>query len=109
MFIAFAGEERGLLGSSYYVAHPVVPLANTVAMLNLDMVGRSRGGVDVSEALALPGVVGTFTNTDLDEPPFHTLGTVLNPACALPPLADVKVRFVCEPVVAVVAVTPAQG
>jgi aminopeptidase YwaD len=40
VFIAFSGEEEGLIGSSYYVNHPVVPLANTVAMINLDMVGR---------------------------------------------------------------------
>jgi aminopeptidase YwaD len=40
IFIAFSGEEEGLIGSNYYVNHPVVPLANTVAMINLDMVGR---------------------------------------------------------------------
>ncbi|HEX6189706.1 MAG TPA: M20/M25/M40 family metallo-hydrolase [Pyrinomonadaceae bacterium] len=40
VFIAFSGEEEGLLGSNYYVNHPVVPVANTVAMINLDMVGR---------------------------------------------------------------------
>jgi hypothetical protein len=48
IFIAFAGEERGLLGSAHYVGAPAVAIANTVAMLNLDMVGRSRGAVDVS-------------------------------------------------------------
>jgi Zn-dependent M28 family amino/carboxypeptidase len=42
IFIAFSGEEEGLLGSSYYVNNPVVPLASTVAMINLDMIGRSR-------------------------------------------------------------------
>jgi hypothetical protein len=47
VFIAFAGEERGLLGSAHYTEHPVVPLADTVAMINLDMVGRSRGRVEV--------------------------------------------------------------
>ena len=40
VFIAFSGEEEGLIGSNYYVNHPVVPLANTVAMINLDMIGR---------------------------------------------------------------------
>ena len=40
VFIAFSGEEEGLIGSSYYVNHPVVPLANTVAMINMDMIGR---------------------------------------------------------------------
>jgi peptidase M28-like protein/PDZ domain-containing protein len=40
VFIAFSGEEEGLIGSSYYVNHPVVPLRNTVAMINMDMIGR---------------------------------------------------------------------
>jgi hypothetical protein len=40
MFIAFSGEERGLLGSAEYVKNPVVPLTDTIAMLNMDMVGR---------------------------------------------------------------------
>jgi len=48
VFVAFAGEERGLLGSAQYVRAPAMPIAQTVAMLNLDMVGRSRGAVDVS-------------------------------------------------------------
>ena len=42
VFIAFAGEELGLLGSAYYVKHPIVPLAQSIAMVNLDMVGRLR-------------------------------------------------------------------
>jgi hypothetical protein len=42
VFAAFSGEEEGLLGSNYYVKHPVVPLANTVAMINMDMIGRMK-------------------------------------------------------------------
>jgi hypothetical protein len=42
VFIAFSGEELGLLGSAYYVKHPLYPLAGTEAMVNLDMVGRLR-------------------------------------------------------------------
>lgn len=42
LFIGFNGEERGLLGSAHYVANPARPLASTVAMINLDMVGRLR-------------------------------------------------------------------
>lgn len=56
VFVAFAGEERGLLGSAYYVTDPAVPVANTTAMLNLDMVGRARGGVDVSGLEAAPSM-----------------------------------------------------
>jgi aminopeptidase YwaD len=42
IFIAFSGEEEGLLGSNYYVNHPLFPIANTVAMLNMDMIGRMK-------------------------------------------------------------------
>lgn len=42
IFIAFSGEERGLLGSSWFVRNPTVPIDGTVAMLNMDMVGRLR-------------------------------------------------------------------
>ncbi|MCC3155759.1 M28 family peptidase [Hymenobacter sp. 15J16-1T3B] len=41
LFLLNAGEERGLLGSDYYTGHPVVPLAQTVTDLNIDMVGRT--------------------------------------------------------------------
>src|SRR5205807_9494104 len=44
VFIAFSGEEEGLIGSAYYVAHPIVPLAQTAAMINMDMVGRLKDG-----------------------------------------------------------------
>jgi len=43
LFAAFSGEELGLLGSAHYVRHPVVPLEKTVAMVNMDMIGRLRG------------------------------------------------------------------
>ena len=42
LFVTFAGEELGLLGSSFYVSHPDYPLAKAVAMINLDMIGRIR-------------------------------------------------------------------
>lgn len=42
VFMAFGGEEEGLLGSNYYVNHPLLPLANTVAMINMDMIGRMK-------------------------------------------------------------------
>ena len=42
LFAAFSGEEEGLLGSNYYVNHPLVPLANTVTMINMDMIGRMK-------------------------------------------------------------------
>ena len=42
VFVGFGGEEEGLLGSNYYVNHPVTPLTNTVAMINMDMIGRMK-------------------------------------------------------------------
>jgi hypothetical protein len=42
VFVAFTGEEAGLAGSSWYAEHPAVPLADTAAMLDLDMIGRLR-------------------------------------------------------------------
>ena len=44
LFALFSGEEEGLVGSAYFVQHPPVPLDHVVAMLNMDMVGRLRGG-----------------------------------------------------------------
>lgn len=41
VFIAFYGEEFGMVGSTYYAAHPVVPLGKTVAAINLEQVGRT--------------------------------------------------------------------
>jgi hypothetical protein len=43
VFITFTGEELGLIGSAYYAANPAIPLERTVAMLNMDMVGRLDG------------------------------------------------------------------
>jgi peptidase M28-like protein/PDZ domain-containing protein/PA domain-containing protein len=70
VFVAFAGEEMGLLGSEEYVRHPAFPLDRTALMVNLDMVGRLRdgklyvGGVDTAKDLralvenAARGVIG---------------------------------------------------
>jgi len=44
LFMTFAGEELGLLGSSWYANHPTLPLGNAIAMINLDMIGRANQG-----------------------------------------------------------------
>ncbi len=59
LFIFFAGEEKGLFGSQAYTEHPLFPLDSTVAMINLDMVGR--GGDDTLF------VVGTSRSPDMIE------------------------------------------
>lgn len=42
VFAAFSAEEAGLLGSKHYVSAPLVPLDKTVAMINMDMIGRLK-------------------------------------------------------------------
>lgn len=42
VFVAFAAEETGLLGSNFYTAHPARPMDQTIAMLNMDMIGRVK-------------------------------------------------------------------
>ena len=42
MFVAFSAEEEGLLGSKHYVSTPAFPLEKTVAMINMDMIGRMK-------------------------------------------------------------------
>ncbi len=42
LFIAFSGEEKGLLGSNYYTKHPTLPLEKMNYMINMDMLGRLK-------------------------------------------------------------------
>lgn len=42
IFIAFTGEEKGLLGAQHYLKQPQMPVKDTIAMLNMDMIGRSE-------------------------------------------------------------------
>jgi len=42
LFMAFSGEEKGLLGSNYFVKHPTIDLSNVSCMINMDMVGRLK-------------------------------------------------------------------
>ena len=41
LFISFAAEEKGTLGSQYYIEHPLLPLENAIAMINMDEIGRN--------------------------------------------------------------------
>lgn len=72
---AFTAEESGLRGSAEYVRDPVVPMSDTVAMLNLDMVGRLRdGGLTVFGADTSPGFTRLVraAASELDtKPVFH--------------------------------------
>jgi hypothetical protein len=69
VFLTFYGEEHGLVGSRYYVAHPVVPLDKTVADINLEQVGRT----DDSEGPR----IGAATVTGFD---YSDVGAILRTA-----------------------------
>jgi hypothetical protein len=70
VFIAWFGEEKGLQGSRYYARHPVFPLEKTVAMVNLEHLGRT----DDSEGPKLNSATLTgFDFTDLG-PIFRAAG-----------------------------------
>jgi acetylornithine deacetylase/succinyl-diaminopimelate desuccinylase-like protein len=68
VFIAFTGEERGLVGSARYCRQPLVPMDKTIAMLNMDMVGRLS-----DEKLIIQGVDTA--------PEFGTIIDALNESC----------------------------
>ena len=51
LFVVFAAEERGLLGSFYMAAHPLRPLDTTRAMINFDMIGRNETPSDQTKGL----------------------------------------------------------
>ena len=59
VFMLFTGEERGLLGSAYYCKNPILPLKDTAAMVNLDMVGRLRADEKTKKDKLEIGGVGT--------------------------------------------------
>jgi Zn-dependent M28 family amino/carboxypeptidase len=69
VFMTFFGEEKGLLGSRYYGRHPIFPVAQTVADVNLEQVGRT----DDSEGPQ----VGTATMTGMD---YSDMGTIFQKA-----------------------------
>jgi hypothetical protein len=51
LFVAFGAEEPGLLGSYYYTAHPLRPLGTTLAVINMDMIGRDERPSKQTEGL----------------------------------------------------------
>jgi hypothetical protein len=81
VFAALFGEELGLLGSRYYGAHPVIPLANTVADVNLEHMGRTDS--DLGPHLDMVN----FTGFDFSEVP-----SIFKKAGALTGISVVKDR-----------------
>jgi len=69
MFLVFEAEEDGLLGAFHYIDRPLVPLDRTVAVLNMDMIGRDEDSPTWNTRAADNrngvNVVGTLYNPDL--------------------------------------------
>mgnify|MGYP005848927235 CR=1 FL=1 len=67
IFMTVSGEEKGLLGSDYYTQHPTFPLKNTIANLNIDMIGRMGGDYENSDNPNYIYVIGSDKiSPDLD-------------------------------------------
>jgi carbon-monoxide dehydrogenase large subunit len=97
-----------LTGRGTYVGNLRVPGMLRAAFVRSPVAHAHVREIDTSEAVSMPGVVAVLTAADLGVAPFHGF-MVLNEACARPPLATDKVRFVGEAVVLVVAATEAQA
>jgi len=63
LFLWVTGEEIGLFGSQSYVNNPLFPLENTVADLNIDMIGRVKGVADTTSENPMTGENGVFVIT----------------------------------------------
>lgn len=69
LFMGFAGEEQGLLGSEHFAKNPTRPIEDIAAMFNFDMVGHGNGEVGVGGGEFLPDVWRSFArdiDSDLD-------------------------------------------
>jgi Peptidase family M28/PDZ domain len=64
VFMAFSGEEIALLGSAHYADNPIFPIKDTVAMINLDMVGRLSLDEKTQKGKLEIGGTGTAKNFD---------------------------------------------
>ena len=60
LFIAFAAEEAGLIGSNYFVEHPLLPLNTIQFVLNLDIMGSGEEGITVVNATLHPEQFATL-------------------------------------------------
>jgi hypothetical protein len=75
VFIAFCGEELGALGSLYYTLHPLFPLQQTVADINLEQVGRSDS--DIGKGNATTNGYGYTTMTPMFEKAARVSGVLM--------------------------------
>jgi carbon-monoxide dehydrogenase large subunit len=105
-------DPRLLTAGGTYTADlrdPLLVGALHVAFVRSTIAHAAITGVDVEAAVAMPGVRAVVAAADLDLPPYPASPPLFPPAMARPFLATDRVRFVGEPVVAVVATTPAEA
>jgi hypothetical protein len=67
VFLFVSGEEKGLLGSTYYVENPIIPLSNIIADLNIDMIGRCDTIHDIEYSNYLYVIGSDKLSTDLHQ------------------------------------------
>ncbi|MEV0005278.1 xanthine dehydrogenase family protein molybdopterin-binding subunit [Micromonospora sp. NPDC050980] len=103
-------EDRVLLTTGgTYVDDVVVPGCLELVFVRSAVAHGRLRGIDTSAARRAPGVVAVFTAADVDLPPLPPEAGVLNQKMTTPLLADGVVRFVGEPVAAVVATGRAEA
>ncbi len=67
LFLTVSGEEKGLLGSSYYTSHPIIPLDETIADFNTDMIGRMDTSHERTKDIPYTYIIGSDKiSTELD-------------------------------------------
>ncbi|RLD43744.1 MAG: arginyl aminopeptidase [Bacteroidetes bacterium] len=59
-FLAFSGEERGLMGSTFYAENPLFPLDQIELLVNLDMVGTGSEGITIVNSTVFPDLFNRF-------------------------------------------------
>src|SRR5581483_4637465 len=109
--VARVEDPRFLTAGGTYLADLKDPLLDGALYVTFVRSTLAHGTitVDTSEAAGAPGVKGIFTHADLDIGPLPPALPMLNAAMTRPLLAEGRVRFVGEPIAAVVTERPEQG
>jgi aminopeptidase YwaD len=74
LFLAFAGEEAGLVGSEYYTHHPLIPLSRMSFLINLDLMGNGEEGIMVVNGEVYPEHYSILDSLNTEEKLLKTVG-----------------------------------
>ena len=102
-------DEPLLRGASNFVEDLRLPNAAHVYYLTSTIAHADIIAVDIEHAMSAPGVIDVVTCADLDIGPYPSANPIFDQAMVRPLLASDRVRFVGEPVVAIIAESPAQA